>query len=96
MSKKTPPDGEDQPQEPVQSLVPMYSPLAVTQGIQAFRRGDMILYTVRGEPEQVIELIGELSRRGVRDVVALVSHQSDDQGTDEPPTEAEVVERPEQ
>lgn len=80
----------------MQSLVPMYSPLAVTQGIQAFRRGDMILYTVRGEPEQVIELIGELSRRGVRDVVALVSHQSDDQGTDEPPTEAEVVERPEQ
>jgi len=57
------------------SLVPLYSPLDVTRGIQAYRRGDIILYTVRGEPSKVQELIGELDRRGVSELVALVSHR---------------------
>jgi hypothetical protein len=61
---------------PRASLVPLYSPLDVTRGIQAYRRGDMILYTVRGEPGKVQELIGELDRRGVEELVALVSHRA--------------------
>ncbi len=59
------------------SLVPLYSPLDVSKGLQAYRRGDMILYTVRGKPEKVQELISELDGRGVNEVVALVSHHSD-------------------
>jgi len=65
------------------SLVPLYSPLDVTRGIQAYRRGDIILYTVRGEPSKVQELIGELDRRGVSELVAHLSAQT--------PPSAEIV-----
>jgi hypothetical protein len=68
---------ENQPQESEVSLVPLYSPLDVTKGIQAYRRGDMILYTIKGEPEKVQELIGELNNTGVDELVAFVSHRSD-------------------
>jgi hypothetical protein len=61
------------------SLVPLYSPLDVSKGLQAYRRGDMILYTVRGEPNKVQELIGELDQRGVGEVVALVSHRAEEE-----------------
>jgi len=71
-SKNPAQNGEKGPAEA--SLVPLYSPLDVTRGIQAYRRGDVILYTVRGEPSKVQELVGELGRRGVSEVVALVSH----------------------
>lgn len=60
------------------ALAPIYSPPDVTRGIQAYRRGDVILYTVRGEPSEVQQLIGELDRRGVGEVVALVSHRAGD------------------
>jgi len=66
---------EQKDQAPKGSLVPLYSPLDVRRGIQAYRRGDVILYTVRGEPRKVQELIGELDRRGVGELVALVSHR---------------------
>lgn len=59
------------------SLVPLYSPLDVSKGLQAYRRGEMILYTVRGEPSKVQELISELDGQGVNEVVALVSHHAD-------------------
>ena len=67
------------PQADTQSLVPIYSPVEVARGVQAYRRGDRILYTIRGEPDQVMELIGALKGRGVGEVVALVSHQTDDE-----------------
>ncbi|MBS3761677.1 MAG: hypothetical protein KGZ25_00105 [Planctomycetes bacterium] len=35
----------------------------------------MILYTIRGEPAKVQELIQELDERGTEEVVALVSHR---------------------
>jgi hypothetical protein len=76
------------------SLVPLYSPLDVSKGLQAYRRGDMILYTVRGEPEQVKELISELDGRGVDEVVALVSHHSD-QPEDVHTVDAEPADEPE-
>jgi len=66
------------------ALAPIYSPLDVAEGIQAYRRGDMILYTIRGEPSAVQKLIGELDRRGVGEVVALVSHRAADVDSDEP------------
>jgi hypothetical protein len=59
-----------------QALVPAYSPLDTARGIQAYRRGDAILYTIRGEPSEVVALMGELGRRGVGEVVALVSHRA--------------------
>ncbi|MFP4176829.1 MAG: hypothetical protein ACOCR1_02530 [Planctomycetota bacterium] len=59
------------------SLVPLYSPLDVSKGLQAYRRGEMVLYTVRGEPEKVQQLMDELDGRGVGEVVALVSHRAD-------------------
>ena len=85
MAKKEQPRNKDDRREV--SLVPLYSPLDVTRGIQAYRRGDLILYTVRGEPSKVQELIGELDRRGVGEVVALVSHRAPGQeetGEEEP------------
>ena len=75
------------------SLVPLYSPLDVTRGIQAYRRGDMILYTVRGEPGKVQELIGELGRRGVNELVALISHRATGDAAD-PPLDPEPDEEP--
>lgn len=74
MADKDESQPEPEDQERNVSLVPLYSPLDVSKGLQAFRRGDMILYTVRGEPEKVQELIRELDGKGVNEVVALVSH----------------------
>jgi len=65
-------------EQATRALAPVYSPPDVTRGIQAYRRGDLILYTVRGEPSEVQQLIGELDRRGVGEVVALVSHRAGD------------------
>ncbi len=65
------------------SLVPLYSPLDVSKGLQAYRRENVILYTVRGEPSKIQELIDELDGRGVNDVVALVSHRTDDKDSEE-------------
>ena len=58
-------------------LVPLYGFPGVARGVQAFRRGDVILYTVRGEPDQVMELVGQLHKQGVREVAALISHHAD-------------------
>ncbi len=60
------------------ALVPLYTS-PIMPGIQAFRRGDIILYTIRGEPAQVLDLIGQLDRDGVDEVVALISHQTQPQ-----------------
>ena len=75
MADSEDPKSDEKDQAPKGSLVPLYSPLDVSRGIQAYRRGDVILYTVRGEPRKVQELIGELDRRGVSELVALVSHR---------------------
>jgi hypothetical protein len=58
------------------ALVPFYGVPGINPGIQAFRRGDIILYTVRGEPKEVLELMGHLDRQGVGEVVALISHHA--------------------
>ena len=65
------------------SLAPLYSPLDVSKGLQAYRRGEAILYTVRGEPAKVQELIDALDDQGVNEVVALVSHRQDDKAVEE-------------
>lgn len=57
-----------------QALVPIEHHADIVEGVQAYRRGDMIFYTVRGEPAVVKKLMGELSRSGVGQVVALISH----------------------
>ena len=64
------------------ALVPSYSPLEVIAGVRAYRRGDFILYTIKGEPAKVLELVGELDRRGVNEVIALVSHRVNSEGRD--------------
>ena len=84
MGKREDPSAEEKHLDSHVALAPIYSPLDVAQGIQAYKRGDMILYTIRGEPSAVQELIGELDRRGVGEVVALVSHRAADVDTDEP------------
>ncbi|MCK4283393.1 MAG: hypothetical protein KAX44_03670 [Candidatus Brocadiae bacterium] len=66
------------------ALVPLYGG-AIVPGIQAFRRDDIILYTIRGEPKEVLELVGELDRQGVGEVVALISHPAQDEGAPEEP-----------
>ncbi len=58
-------------------LVPIYGGSEIVPGIQAFRRGDMILYSVRGEPEVVRELMGQLHKEGVEEVVAFISHRTE-------------------
>jgi len=65
------------------ALVPFYGVPGVTAGIQAFRRGNVILYTVRGEPKEVQALIGQLDQQGVGEVVALISHRADPPQGDE-------------
>jgi hypothetical protein len=60
------------------SLVPLQGAPAIVPGIQAFRRGDVILYTVRGEPAEVQELMARLTDDNVGEVVALISHQATD------------------
>ncbi len=57
-------------------LVPLYGGTDIVPGIQAFRRGDIVLYTVRGEPELVQELIGRLDREGIGELVAFISHRT--------------------
>lgn len=71
------------------SLVPLQGAPAIVPGIQAFRRGDVILYTVRGEPAEVQELMGKLSDDNVGEVVALISHQAGDDEGDAQEVEAE-------
>lgn len=65
------------------SLVPLYSPLDVSRGLQAYRRGNVVLYTVRGEPAKIMELIEELDSHGINEIVALVSHRSDQKTQEE-------------
>ena len=75
------------------ALVPTYGVSAIVPGMQAFRRDNVIFYTVRGEPQKVQELMGMLDREGVGEVVALISHQADDtleeagEAQEVPPTE---------
>jgi hypothetical protein len=71
------------------SLVPIQGAPAIVPGIQAFRRGDVILYTVRGEPAEVQELMGKLSDDNVGEVVALISHQAEDGEADYPEDDEE-------
>lgn len=78
MADKQEPQPEPENDERNVSLVPLYSPLDVSKGLQAYRRGDMILYTVRGEPDRVKELLQELDGRGVSEVVALISHRAEE------------------
>ena len=85
--------GDEHESQGPRSLVPMYAGQDVDQGIQAFRRGEMILYTVRGEPHEVQELVDELNKKGVNEVVALISHQSfekQDEAGDEPPKDVDA------
>jgi hypothetical protein len=70
------------------ALVPFYGAPVIAPGIQAYRRGDIILYTVRGEPREVLELMGQLDQQGVGEVVALISHQA---GEPAPPAGDEPV-----
>jgi hypothetical protein len=58
-------------------LVPLYGAPMTAPGIQAFRRGNLILYTVRGEPRKVLELMGRLDEEGISEVVALITHHAD-------------------
>jgi len=72
---------KEKPAEPTSeagALVPAYSGLEIARGVQAFRRGEIILYTIRGEPEQVQRLLGELEHRNVGEIVALISHRAGD------------------
>ncbi len=75
------PEPEDSDENPVDEerpgpLVPLpVGGREIVHGIQAFRRGDAILYSVRGEPELVRELMGRLGQDGVEEVVAFISHQ---------------------
>jgi hypothetical protein len=95
MAKKEQPRQPSLPPEE-HSLVPLYSPLDVSRGLRGYRRGNMILYTVRGRPDEVMDLIDELKGRGVGEIVALVSHRAGDADEDEPPAEdAEVVSKDE-
>jgi len=57
------------------SLAPLYSRTDIVPGVQAVRRGNMILYSVRGEPAVVQELIGRLNREGIKEIVAFISHR---------------------
>jgi len=69
--KQTPDPPEDE--AAAGTLVPLYgSP--IVPGVQAFRRGDVILYTIRAEPKEVAELVARLDKEGVGEVVALISH----------------------
>ena len=72
--KIPPPDEEGT--ESSGALVPAFGGPAIVPGTQAFRRDNIILYTVRGEPRQVLELMGRLDQEGVGEVVALISHQA--------------------
>ena len=77
-------------------LVPIVGAPAIVPGIQAFRRGDVVLYTVRGEPRQVQELMGQLDKERVGEVVALISHHAQDDPPPEPEPEQEAEEEAEE
>jgi len=72
------PDDAPAPHSPTDSaggaLVPIDD--SVVKGIQAWRRGDAILYTVRGEPKEVGELILELEGQGIDEIIAMISHEA--------------------
>jgi hypothetical protein len=72
------------------ALVPIDD--SVVKGIQAWRRGDAILYTVRGEPKEVGELILELEGQGIDEIIAMISHEA--QPEDEEPASADTAEEP--
>ena len=74
MGQKNERNGKEDAQSPSASLVPLYSGLDVAHGVQAYRRGNAILYTIRGEPKDVEQLMHELDKHNVREVVALISH----------------------
>ncbi len=82
--------GSPSAEAPAGPLVPIEGGPPIVPGIQAFRRGDIVLYTVRGEPSEVQELMGQLDKEQVGEVIALISHHAQD----EPPAETE--ERPEE
>jgi len=71
---REPPTGDP----PAGPLVPVYGVPGIAPGVQAFRRGGMILYTVRGEPKEVQDLMGRLGEKGVGEVVALISHSAEE------------------
>ncbi len=81
-----PPEGERKG-----ALVPFYGVPTIPEGVQAFRRGNVILYTVRGEPGQVQDLMGRLNKEGVDEVVALISHEAgkEPEEIEEPPRDAD-------
>ncbi|MGD2174334.1 MAG: hypothetical protein PVJ27_02940 [Candidatus Brocadiaceae bacterium] len=81
-------DSEDTDRTPTEdapagSLVPVYGSTDIVPGIQAFRRGGMVLYTVRGEPELVRQLLGRLGEDGVEEVVAFISHRQEERESEE-------------
>jgi len=83
------PDNASAPLTPTDSangeLVPIDD--SVVKGIQAWRRGDAILYTVRGEPKEVGELILELEGQGIDEIIAMISHEA-------PPADADETDAP--
>jgi hypothetical protein len=86
------PEETNQPpsaQPPPGPLVPIVGAPAIVPGIQAFRRGNVVLYTVRGEPRQVLELMGRLDKERVGEVVALISHHAQDEPPPEPDAQPE-------
>ena len=88
MSSEPPKSDDDADNEPEPgSLVPLYGAPGIVPGIQAFRRGDFILYTIRGEPKKVQELMGQLDKQGVGEVIALIRHPAP-----EPPREVDAAE----
>ncbi len=77
---------------PAGPLVPIEGGPPIVPGIQAFRRGDAVLYTVRGEPRQVQELMGQLDKAKVGEVIALISHHAQDDPPPEEEADAEAQE----
>ncbi len=94
MSNKKNSDDSTEKKEPG-SLVPVYAGRDIARGVQAYRRGNVILYTVRGEPREVQELVGELDKDGVEEVVALISHRSEDEAEEGKVQEESEEEEPE-
>lgn len=94
MSNKKNSDDSTEKKEPG-SLVPVYAGRDIARGVQAYRRGNVILYTVRGEPREVQELVGELDKDGVEEVVALISHRSEDETEEGKVQEESEEEEPE-
>ena len=80
------PSRQDRDDASAGALVPSYGVSAIVPGTQAFRHGNVIFYTVRGEPGKVLELMGRLGREGVDEVVALIRHQA----AEEPPQQPEA------